>query len=105
MTNPNIDYAINNIEYPVLTKIHGIPTYESIRKIKNEMNTNAASVPCNLGSGAHGYLSIMLTRPEHANVSVIEYVRPIHPGILNIPVGLRTMKQQDLQVNTKNFFA
>ena len=29
----------------------------------------------------------MLTRKEYANVSVIDYACPLHPGILNIPVG------------------
>ena len=87
MANPNIDYVTTNFEYSVLTKIHGIPTYESIRKIKNEMKANAASVPCDLGGGAHGYLGVMLTGPEYANVSVTNYVRPLHPGILNITEG------------------
>ena len=86
MTNPNIDYATTNFEYPVLTRSHGIPTYESIRKIKNEMKANAASVPCDIGGGAHGHLRIILTRQEYTNASVINYVCPLHPGILNIPV-------------------
>ena len=44
MTNPNIDYTSTSFEYPTLTKIQGIPTYEPLRKIKNEMKANAASV-------------------------------------------------------------
>jgi len=87
MANPNIDYASTNFEYPVLTPIQGIPTYEFIQKAKNEMKANAASVPFDLGGGAHGHLGLMLTRQEYQNVSAIEYVRPLHPGILNIPVG------------------
>ena len=86
MANPNIDYTITNFEYPVLTKIHGIP--KSILKIKNKMKENAASVPCDLGGGAHVHLGIMLTRSEYANISVVDYVRPVHLGILNIPVGI-----------------
>ena len=87
MANPNIDYATTNFEYPVLAEIHGIPTYESIRKIKNEMKANAASILYDIGGGAHGNLGVMLIRPEYANVSVIDYVYPVHPVILNIPVG------------------
>ena len=54
MANPNIDYTSTNFEFPTLTKIQGIPTYEPLRKIKNETKSNAASVPCDLGGGAHG---------------------------------------------------
>ena len=86
MANPNIDYASTNFEYPVLTPIQGTPTYESIRKAKNEMKADAASIPCDLGGGAHGHLGLMLTRQEYQNVSAIAYVRPLHPGILNTTV-------------------
>ena len=63
MANSNIDYTTTNFEYTVLTKIHGMPTYESIWKIKNKMKANSASVPCDLGGGTHGYLGVMLTGP------------------------------------------
>jgi len=87
MTNPNIDYTSTNFEYSSLTKIQGIPTYEPLRKIKNEMKANAASVPCDLGGGNNGHLGLILSIPEYANVSLTPYCRPLHPGILNIPVG------------------
>ena len=51
------------------------------------MKANAASIPCYLEGGAHGHLDVMLTRPEYANVSVIDCVRPLHPGILIILAG------------------
>ena len=79
MTNPNIDYTSTNFEYAALTKIHGMPAYEPLRQIKNEMKANAASVPCDLGGGAHGHLGLMLSPPEYTNVSVTPYVRPVHP--------------------------
>ena len=87
MENLNIDYTTTNFEYPVLMKIHGIPTCISIRKLKNEMKANAASVPCDLEGGAHGHLGVMLTGPEYANLLVTNYMRPLHPGILNIKEG------------------
>ena len=51
------------------------------------MKANAASVPCDLGGGNNGHLGLMLTVPEYDNVSPTAYVRPLHPGILNIPLG------------------
>ena len=65
MADPNIDYTSTNFEYPKLTKIQGIPTYEPLRRIKNELKANAVSVPSDLGRGAHGHLGLMLTVQEY----------------------------------------
>ena len=62
-----------NFEYTTLTKIQGIPTYEPLQKIKNEMKANAASVPCDLGGGNNCLLSLMLTVPEYVNVPPTSY--------------------------------
>ena len=87
MANTNIDYISTNFEYPTFTKIQGTPTYEPLKNIKNEMNANVASVPCDLGGGENGHLGIMITTTEYANISHVNYVRPVHPGTLNIPAG------------------
>ena len=85
MANPNIEYTSTNFEYPTLTKIQIIPTYERLRKIKKELKANAASVPCDLDGGAHGHLGLILTMLEHANVSRIDYIIPLHLGTLTFP--------------------
>lgn len=87
MTNLNIDYTSTNFEYPTLTKLQGIPTHEPLKKIKNEIKANAAIVPCDLGGGANGHLGLMLTGTEYSNISNVQYIRPVHPGILVIPAG------------------
>ena len=61
MANPEIDYTSTNFEYPTLTKIQEIPTYEPLRRIKNKLKGNVASVPSNLCGVAHGHLGLMLT--------------------------------------------
>lgn len=38
-----------------------------------------------LGGGCHGHLGLTMTDAEYANVSATPYVRPVHPGPLNIP--------------------
>ena len=55
-SNSNIDYVKTNFEYSVLTKVNTSPTYESLKKIKNELKANAATVPSDLGGGGHGHL-------------------------------------------------
>ena len=51
------------------------------------MNANAASVSCDLGGGNNSHLGVMLPVPEYENVWLTPYIRPLHPGILNIPLG------------------
>ena len=61
--NPNIDYMSTNFEYTTLIELQGILTYEPLRKIKNEMKANSASIPCDLGGGKNGHSSSMLIVP------------------------------------------
>ena len=75
----NIDYAKTNFDYQVLTKIVGTPTYEDIKKIKDELKANAASVPSDLGGGAHGHLGLVLDATEYVAVTTTPYFRLTHP--------------------------
>ena len=61
---------------------------ENLRKIKNELKVNAASVPCDVGGGNHGHLGLIMTTVEYAYVDPTSYMRPIHPGILVITPGM-----------------
>ena len=54
-TTANVDYISTVFEYPVLTKIHDVPTYELLKKIKDELKTNATKVQCELGGGKNGH--------------------------------------------------
>ena len=83
----NIDYVNTVFEFPVLTKVYERPDYESLTKIKNELRANAASVPCDLGGGAHGHLGLVLTAADYALVTAVPYIRPNHPGPLTLPAG------------------
>ena len=80
-----VDYAGTYFEFPVLTKIHGEPTYENLHALKNQLKSNAQSLVSNLGGGAHGHLGLVLTSTEYALVSDVEYEPPVHPGSLHIP--------------------
>ena len=82
-----VDYLKTYFEYPELTKIHDSPDFASLKKIKDELKSNAARVPTNLGGGAHGHLGLILTPAEYALISATPYVRPVHPGPLVLPAG------------------
>ena len=83
----NIDYRKTNFEYAELTTIPGRPNYKLLAKVKKELCTNAQTVQCNLGGGAHGHLGLVLEPAEYLLVSPVPYVRPVHPGPLVIPPG------------------
>ena len=87
MANLNIDYAATSFEYLILTKIHGMLSYKSQRKIKSELKANAVSAPCDSGGGPYGHLGLVLTVAEYVKITSIVCVRPLHAGILNIVVG------------------
>ena len=76
-----IDYINTHFVHKELTKIHDKPTYESLKKLKDELKANCASVQSNLGGGMHGHLWLAITPAEQALVSPIPYVCPVDPGL------------------------
>ena len=101
MTSTNIDYVDTYFENSVLTKIHGEPTFVTLKAIKNELKSNACSVTSDLGGGAHGHLGLVLTPTEYATISAVPYVRPVHPGNLNIPAGTAQHEATRLRAEQK----
>jgi hypothetical protein len=80
--------AINYREtfFPVkdLTRIIGIPTYETLHTMHLELKTNSTSVHSNLGGGQFGHLGLVISPTRYAMESNAPYVRPAHPGELVI---------------------
>ena len=84
MTSTVIDYTTVQFELPVIEKIHGESSYESLKNLKKQLKTNALSLSSDLGGGEHGHLGLVLT-PEEYPFFVDEYELPAQPGSLNIP--------------------
>ena len=88
MSIPAINYRETFFPNPDLTRIIGIPTYETLRTLNIELKTNAQSVHSNLGGGNLGHLGLILTPTQYALISPLPYIRPpVHPGVLTIPPG------------------
>ena len=88
MTSTNIDYINIYFEFPELTKIHGTPSYYTLRIIEDEVKSNLASVTSELDGGANGHLGLLGTDAEYANIpGTAPYIRPVHPGALVIEAG------------------
>ena len=80
-TNSSINYIDTFFEFKELTKIHGEPTYESLKELHNQLKANACTVPSNLGGGQHGHLGLVLSPTKYALISNTPFVKPAHPGV------------------------
>ena len=79
----SVNYKDSYFKYPVLIKICGEPTYETLHHLKNELNANASSVPTNSSGGNHGYLFMVLTTTEYLCILPNEpFTWPPNPGVL-----------------------
>ena len=71
-----------------MTKIHGEPSFDSLRTLRNQVKANAGSVTTHLGGGALGYLGFLLSPAEYNRVAPgTPFVRPPNPGALYILAG------------------
>ena len=51
----DIDILIGSMPFLILTKIVGLPDYESIKIVNDELTGNAVVITTNLGCGTVGY--------------------------------------------------
>ena len=65
----SVSYKDYNFEHPVLTKICGEPTYETLHHPKNELKANVSSVPTTLVFVNHGKLIMILTPADYCLIA------------------------------------
>ena len=79
----SVNYKDSYFNHLVLTKICGEPTYETFHHLKNDLKTNASSVPTTLVGGNHGYLGMILTSTEYRRITLTDpFTWPPNLGIL-----------------------
>ena len=103
---PSTSGAINyreSFEIPVITKIHGEPTADSLILLLKELKANATSIYSNLGGGTHGHLFLVIPPEQFNLISNAPFVRPVHPGPLVIPPGTTAAMTVTLKdIHTEN---
>ena len=68
-------------QHKVLTRIHGIPVYETLQLLTTELKANAASVPTTLGGGLYGHLGLVVSDQKYATLAnTIPWITPVNPG-------------------------
>ena len=88
-----VDSLIDRFPKPNPTNIVGIPTYESIKRLNDDISTNAASVHTSLGGGNHGHLGMTVSPAIYATISNTPFVPPPNPAQPNLTgfTGLQIM--------------
>ena len=93
-------YTVNNQELfspkPDFTITLGIPTYYALHQMQLELESNTLSVHSNLGGGNHWHLGLLMTNTKYATLSPVAYVRPFHPGIIQIPSNATCVASYEL---------
>ena len=82
MSSPRIP-SVNDtyFQHKVLTRIHGIPVYETLQHLTTEIKANAASVPSTLGGGHYGHLGLVVSAHKYANLAnTVPWITPVNPG-------------------------
>lgn len=67
--------------HPVLTKIVGRPSYNSLHILLKEIYANLISVPSVCGNGTLGHLKIAMPDAAYAKLSKLPFVTPTHPSV------------------------
>ena len=74
----------NNFRCPVPTPINDEPTKKTLKRLEKELGANGSSVETDLGGDDHGYLGLILTDSEYAQIVHTAFVAPVFPGVLHI---------------------
>jgi hypothetical protein len=108
----SVDSLINVFPHKV-NKIHGIPTFETLQALQQDLQNNTASISCTLGGGAHGYLGLIMEAiayEAHAGNDAAgdaqPFINPVFPGDLPTLVGAdNNARMQELRVFNHKTYA
>jgi hypothetical protein len=75
-------------------KIAGLPTFETLKELKQDLEANSTSISSSLGGGWHGYLGAVLDAQTYAIIVGNDttgapqlVIIPAFPGILPVVLG------------------
>eukprot|EP00957_Ditylum_brightwellii_P004711 358270-Ditylum_brightwellii.AAC.1 len=84
MTSPN-STVMDHFLVKDIPRQAGMPTWESVWAIHLNLNANAASVPSDLGGGAHSHLGLTIRGALYQTLTSHAFARPANPGITTPP--------------------
>ena len=75
----------------------GVPTYDTIHLLHNEIKSNTMEVLSNIGGGQQGYLRLVVSPTTYAILTKNPFVRQVHPEKLIIPIAATHNAQEELK--------
>jgi hypothetical protein len=92
--------SVNNtyFQHKVLTRIHGIPVYETLQHLTTEIKAKAASMPTTLGGGQYSHLGLVVLDQKYATLATtIPWITPVNPGPFVPPAGATRLQLEAAQ--------
>ena len=80
-----IDYVSVFFPHKTASKIAGQPNFKTLKKLRKQIEANAASITSSLVRGLHGHLGLVIPVSKYSNILGCQFIRPVHPGKLTIP--------------------
>jgi hypothetical protein len=80
MTASTPDELIAGFPHSSLPKVTGEPTFEDLKVIWRQLNSNAVSVASYEGGGRHGHLGIIMAKEKYFALAVDVFPVPNNPG-------------------------
>ena len=71
---------LSRFTYQQLPRIQGVPDYNSITLVANDLKANAACIASELGGGALGHLALTVPTAVYATLSNTAFIIPVNPG-------------------------
>ena len=111
-----IDYAPSYFKHKTPSPIRGDPIHKSLKSPQTELQANASSVEIDLGGENHGYLGLVKTEADYAEISNTSpfdvYVCrcPVCPPALTIPensppIGVLELKEEQVEKKDSTYNA
>ena len=91
MTTTNYRQSHFRIKEP--SRIHGEPTFDTLKILYNNLKANATSVPSSKGGGRHGHLGLVVSPTEYALLSLTPFTKTPDPGEFIIPDNATSIDQ------------
>ena len=97
MSASSTNYREDLFRHQDLTRIHGEPSFATLRILARELRANAGAVHSTLGGGTLGHIGLLLTNAQYDLLAPgTPYLRPAFPVPLDIPVGSTRIAEAQL---------
>ena len=80
MVLDTVEKVLESVPHPELTKISGLPDYEQLNTVNEELCENAAALPSGVGNGANGYMYLVLQPAIMATIDPTQQTPPANPS-------------------------